>query len=504
MAAAPIAKAQSNDSSGGETFNYDARMAELSKLLAASEAKERQVDEEIAEIVQRNADMPRQMNIVINRMKTQLALAESDASQLNTMLSLTSVLAENISGKVRELDLAKSRVVECLQRVEDILDLKFCTEGVQAALQNEDFEQAAGHIHRFLALDESVLQLSVEENESKTLHQSCEVLRKAEAGLREIVVQKFDEAVADGDVASMERFFKIFPLLNQHDVGLERFASYLQSKISSAAEKNFQTMIAGGQDAKRANVLFPDTLTLLFEGVARIIEVHQPLVETYYGPERMLTLMDSLQKECDFQADRIVDHFIKQRQFSSKAKLIENYSRNPAKFAMLEKLDPIELDVLLTEITLMHTRAELYLRFVKRRISGDLETLPEDHPNRNEKFLKLEKLVTTCGLSRRMQELLNQYVAMEEYFMHESVLKAIKMDTLEDVNLTSSMVDDVFFVVQKCIRRSMSSSNVDCVCAMLNYANNVGEEDLYSVLYGRLKGGYPSVGSLAEVKKKID
>lgn len=32
-------------------------------------------------------------------------------------------------------------MTECVQRVEDILDLKFCTDGVQTALQNEDYEQ---------------------------------------------------------------------------------------------------------------------------------------------------------------------------------------------------------------------------------------------------------------------------------------------------------------------------------------------------------------------------
>ena len=41
--------------------------------------------------------------------------------------------------------------------------------------------------------------------------------------------------------------------------------------------------MSGLNASKRANVLFADTLTLLFEGIARIVEVHQPLVETYYG-----------------------------------------------------------------------------------------------------------------------------------------------------------------------------------------------------------------------------
>lgn len=35
----------------------------------------------------------------------------------------------------------KNRVTACIQRVEDILDLKYCTDGVQQALQNEDYEK---------------------------------------------------------------------------------------------------------------------------------------------------------------------------------------------------------------------------------------------------------------------------------------------------------------------------------------------------------------------------
>jgi len=39
-----------------------------------------------------------------------------------------------------------------MQRVEDILDLKFCTDGVQTALQDEDYEKVTYH----LKLSESV------------------------------------------------------------------------------------------------------------------------------------------------------------------------------------------------------------------------------------------------------------------------------------------------------------------------------------------------------------
>ena len=52
-----------------------------------------------------------------------------------------SQLAEGVSCKVRALDLAKSRVFECMKRVDDILDLKDCVDGVQDAMAMKDYEK---------------------------------------------------------------------------------------------------------------------------------------------------------------------------------------------------------------------------------------------------------------------------------------------------------------------------------------------------------------------------
>lgn len=55
------------------------------------------------------------------------------------------------------------------------------------------------------------------------------------------------------------------------------------------------------------------------------------------------------------------------------------------------------------------------------------------------------------------------------------------MDTYEKGQLTSSMVDDCFYIVKKCISRALSSSNIDCLCAMINHANSVLESDFRCV-----------------------
>lgn len=58
------------------------------------------------------------------------------------------------------------------------------------------------------------------------------LLQEAEQKLRVIVAEKLDKAVAAVDLAQVERFFKIFPLLGLHQQGLARFGQYLCTQVN--------------------------------------------------------------------------------------------------------------------------------------------------------------------------------------------------------------------------------------------------------------------------------
>lgn len=60
---------------------------------------------------------------------------------------------------------------------------------------------------------------------------SLSLLHEAKDHLQKVLEQKMDEAINDSDTASVERFFKIFPLLNMHEEGIEKFSSYLAIKV---------------------------------------------------------------------------------------------------------------------------------------------------------------------------------------------------------------------------------------------------------------------------------
>ena len=64
-----------------------------------------------------------------------------------------------------------------------------------------------------------------------SLENAIRTLHDAEGKVKVIISKRFDEAVAREDLASVERFFKIFPLINMHEEGLKKFTNYLCSKV---------------------------------------------------------------------------------------------------------------------------------------------------------------------------------------------------------------------------------------------------------------------------------
>ncbi|CAM2100812.1 conserved oligomeric Golgi complex subunit 4 isoform X2 [Lepidochelys kempii] len=452
--------------------------------------EEKGVEEELEALLEQQNTIESKM-VTLHRLGPNLQLIEGDARQLAGMITFTCNLAENVSSKVRQLDLAKNRLYQAIQRADDILDLKFCMDGVQTALRNEDYEQAAAHIHRYLSLDKSVIELSRQGQEGSIIDANLKLLQEAEQRLKIIVTEKFDVATKQGNLPQVERFFKIFPLLGLHEEGLSKFSEYLCKQVANKAKENLLLVMETDMSDRRAAVIFADTLTLLFEGIARIVETHQPIVETYYGPGKLYTLIKHLQVECDQQVEKVVDKFIKQRDYHRQFQHVQN---SMVRSSATEKIEPRELDPILTEVTLMNARSELYLRFIKRRIVSDFEVedsmASEEVKQAHQK--SLDKLLNNCLLSRTMQELIGCYITMEEYFMRETVNKAVAMDMCEKGQLTSSMVDDVFYIVKKCIGRALSSSSIDCLCAMINHSTTELESDFREVLCTKLKLGFPA------------
>lgn len=133
---------------------------------------------------------------------------------------------------------------------------------MKLALQEEDYEKGAAHVHRFLSMDQTLLRQTADDvhqgtevyfclsvnksvlhihsqipyftlSDCTTVTNSFSLLHKAAELLRTEVTARFDEAVRADDLASVERFFKIFPLLGLQDQGLSKFSTFLCTKVKT-------------------------------------------------------------------------------------------------------------------------------------------------------------------------------------------------------------------------------------------------------------------------------
>ncbi|XP_014293809.1 conserved oligomeric Golgi complex subunit 4 [Halyomorpha halys] len=475
--------AQEDSSESSDEFSPENEFLteEHQKLYTQLTQKENEVENELEKLLSRHCHLETKIR-GITKVLPNLEIIHSDAKQLYEMISFASTLAENVSHKVRKLDIARSRVSECQQRVHDLLDLQLCCDGVQTSMNSGDFEKAAAHIHRYLAMDQSLLEKTADDvhQDSKSVNNSISLLKEAAVKIQEILTSKFNDAVAKQDSNSVERFFKLFPLLGMHDYGIEKFSDYLVDKVETSSRKHLKTASETSLTDKRAAVLYSDLLTHLFEDIARTIETHQPLVETYYGPGRLLKLVCRLQDECDRASQVILSEMWRSRGLEKLTSSIKSGTHK-------SRGDPKEFDQLLGELAIAHSRYSLYLHFLRRKISMDTEE--EKQPT---VLAALEDKLKSCVLCRTMEELLSAYLILEHHYMEESVRKAIAMDTIEASSQFSSMIDDVFFIVKKSIRRASSTGSIDGVCAVINNACGVLENEMCTKLNATLKQGYPT------------
>lgn len=257
------------------------------------------------------------------------------------------------------------------------------------AIKEENFEKAAAHINRFLSMDEGLLKKTADDvSESvSSVKLAVDTLHSATSKLRGLLTVKFEDAVKRDDVASVERFFKLFPAVGQKEEGVKQYTHFVAGKLQQKAQKELRNSMEVAKAEKRTHVAFSDTMTILLESICRVMEVNQPILEVCYGNGYLLNMAKILQLECDQEVRQCVLEFTKNRQIQRRVAQINEYlksggnssstgggvarkshHRNASSGSSMEKLNPKEIDALINEVTLLHSRAEMYTKFIKRRV----------------------------------------------------------------------------------------------------------------------------------------
>ncbi|ETN70496.1 hypothetical protein NECAME_04919 [Necator americanus] len=112
-----------------DDHHIDSILQQLRVELDVKRREEERLQKEIAGVLVECAsgnsggEQSRAFGMAVSRLNNAMLVVEADAKQLAASLRTISRLADNISGKVSALDVAKTRVVECLQLAGDMHDL---------------------------------------------------------------------------------------------------------------------------------------------------------------------------------------------------------------------------------------------------------------------------------------------------------------------------------------------------------------------------------------------
>jgi len=519
----------------------------VESALAATLLAEQGVEKELEEMMSTVGVNSKERIDGLLELAKKTANVDQKTGELKDLVSGASRLAETVASKVRDLDAMYRRCENALQRVEDVIALRSCAEGVRNALASSDLESACAHVGRFLQLGESAkAELDVESGISASVSQVNDSI----ADLTRAIRERATLAAKGQSVEKVAAVAKLFVPIGHTEEGLDIFGNFLKAAVHRECAEDIRAiLIDKSMEVEEEPHIV--CLTRLFESVAAYLDESEKTIVDNFGVKGLIVIAQEMQAQCDEDAERILARYTQDRRLDEMSLLLNQRSA-----------DARVLDPLLDEQAVISQRTMRYLAFLSSRVTAVIQekfgssvisangnSRPEDitgddlerkasralkspgtpgrgslsagsvqrtpsvpmkggHPSnggihrtpstvqrtpssaqRTPSMLAKKApepspaetlqheftiFLRSCGLEKAVEELTTRYVSMEAYFMQANVVKATSIDEAPPPGSnirTSTAVDDVFFVLQKCIRRAVSYANLGTLCAIVNYVN---------------------------------
>ncbi|KII88790.1 hypothetical protein PLICRDRAFT_638384 [Plicaturopsis crispa FD-325 SS-3] len=438
-----------------------------------------------------------------------------EASLLSRRVSSTAQTAERVGGRVRSLDEEMRRIREASDRVGQVMELKSSLMSMQSSIEAQDWESATRHCARAMALPIEVISGSFAEIAVPTAESHlppAQTLQTAREELLAIFRREFEKASQSRDAAATSRFFKLFPAIGWEVEGLQAYASFVVDLVR----------VRTPASAKTSSPLYYITaLTALFESVAMIVDQHQPVVEKYYGPGKMTSVIERLLEECDRVVTKLIEGWEEERSMKRKLADTSNSSlpalsgvspirRQPSTFQDEDAVDPREIDKALSELAGMAGRWALFRKFLLERLKDDASDseidekepttpAPDAEPVAVETPREIQCIEATTS-HRLFEDILSTYyIPLETWYIRTIIDKAQRLSTpdLSQSPPTTTAPDDVFYILKLVLSRLLSTGSPATVVRTVDVLREVMDRDYAGVVKKKLDDVYRNAGNVA-------
>lgn len=477
-------------------------LPEINRLLAETVQEEKAVELRLQEVLLRAFELQPKV-LALNAARSQLEVVQQDSQELLQTITAAAAVADGVSSKVREIDLSRSRLQEVAERVEKIASSKQAAEELEMALDNGEYEEAADIVRRFLGAVGP-----------PHLIEGMEAFGKA-------VDERLSDAEALGDVAAISRFARLGAALGgeRRALGMKRFAKYLRGVVAKTAKTHREQLAqADGKGEVGAHLGCFSAILQVVAGVAG--EQRQTILE-HFGATGLSLLLDELQLECDAQASAVIRRFTEKRKIAQLCSLASAATqrtqsqgrsmRGLAAAPAVPGLEPQAVNGVLDELAMISDRATSYENYMAEQLSTSEEAQREEADAgaggeaRDRTAQLAPRSRSKTGLRLSVQEAIGLYVPLEVYLVSYNLQRAVSSDTLPSISAdelaeatlqgcgghsimpASTVVDEVFFVLQAALRRAVAFANEDAAAAVINHVMGTLEGEYKGYLEEQLE-----------------
>ncbi|XP_070674333.1 conserved oligomeric Golgi complex subunit 4-like [Malus domestica] len=450
----------------------------MTRLLHECIAYQRSLDLDLDNLLSQRSDLDKQL-LGLRKSSLVLDIVKSDSDHVLSNVASTCDLADHVSAKVRELDLAQSRVKSTLLRLDAIVERGNCIDGVKQALDSQDYESAANYVQRFLQIDSEYRDSGADHREQ---------LMESKRQLESIVRKKLSAAVEQREHSDVLRFIRLYTPLGLETEGLQVYVGYLRKVIGMRSRLEFEHLVElMEQNNPTQAVNFVGCLTNLFKDIVLAVEENDEILRGLCGEDGVVYAICELQEECDTRGSLILKKYMEYRRLPKLSSEINAQNINVGGVGVgSEGPDPREVELFLEEILSLLQLGEDYTEFMVSKIKGLTNVDTDLGPRATRAF-------RSGSFSKVVQDITGFYVILEGFFMVENVRKAIRIAEHVPDSLTTSMVDDVFYVLQSCLRRAISTLNINSVIAVLSGASSLLSNEYHEALQQRMRE--PNLGA---------
>lgn len=480
-------------------FTASLSLSDLNRLVQEIDIKTNQIDTDLARYVSVTSKKHNGEVSAAELHRAKLLHAINHSNQLTKVFSSANDLGHSLTSKIKSLDHEIGNVNATWAYVADVQTLKSNMKQTQYAIEHQDWEKAAQCIHcmkhelrselvsgKFAS---AVVPLTdIPEYPGPKIEQWIEMLKTKFLDL-------FNEAAKKRSVLEITKYFQLFPLIDQPELGLNCYSKFICSIITESSKALAQS--ASALESKLG--IYGDITAKLFESVSMMLAQHSPLINRYYAesyPLAIVYVVSKIQREIDVQIGTISDTFyessridkvlqdIKLHRFTALKALTSSGESDLTEVVDNDVASIVEVGDLIHEMSTIMNNWALYCKFIAQNYFVSTENtdlvLPPLLANGNfhkkikSKYLPAFESLYLFYLRRSLEKALT----IEELPPLSPLLIATKVSQSPDEAPISSIIEDVTLVFHSTLKNVLESGQVSSVKSFVTESFKVLKDDL--------------------------